>query len=415
MAWLEERAGRYHVAFRYGDQKFKKSLKTSDQQTAEARMHRVIENIRLVECGRLTIPEDADVGTFLLSDGQLNGRPKTTKRLQLGKLFEAYRNSIPDDALEPESLRVAGIHVRHFVRLLGSRCIVRSITAEQLQEYVTARSREPGKRGKCVSVGTIKKELATFRSLWHWAAGHDYVTGSFPNTGLKYPKIDEKPPFQTWQQIERQIEKGELTQCQQQELWDCLFLSTNEISELLQFVEESASYPFFYPMCVMAVHTGARRSELCRSRASDFDLEAGTVRIRERKRSKGKRTMRTVPLTSKLKAVIGEWLDRKLPSPFTFPEDHRVARTRKERPEEGCVTPDEASHHLRQVLSGSKWDKLRGWHIFRHSFISNCACKTVDQRMIDSWVGHQTDEMRRRYTHLFPNVQTHAIGTVFSS
>ncbi len=30
-----------------------------------------------------------------------------------------------------------------------------------------------------------------------------FVTGPFPNGGLKFPKADEKPPFQTWQEIER--------------------------------------------------------------------------------------------------------------------------------------------------------------------------------------------------------------------
>ena len=29
----------------------------------------------------------------------------------------------------------------------------------------------------------------------------------------------------------------------------------------------------------------------------------------------------------------------------------------------------------------------------------------VDQRLIDDWVGHTTEEMRRRYRHLIPSVQ----------
>jgi hypothetical protein len=31
------------------------------------------------------------------------------------------------------------------------------------------------------------------------------VTGRFPNDGLRYPKIDEKPPFMTREEIERRI------------------------------------------------------------------------------------------------------------------------------------------------------------------------------------------------------------------
>jgi hypothetical protein len=33
--------------------------------------------------------------------------------------------------------------------------------------------------------------------------------------------------------------------------------------------------------------------------------------------------------------------------------------------------------------------------------------------MIDAWVGHQTDEMRKRYRHLFPSTQSKEIQRVF--
>jgi hypothetical protein len=33
--------------------------------------------------------------------------------------------------------------------------------------------------------------------------------------------------------------------------------------------------------------------------------------------------------------------------------------------------------------------------------------------MIDEWMGHQTDEMRKRYRHLFPEQQQKAIDSVF--
>jgi integrase len=62
------------------------------------------------------------------------------------------------------------------------------------------------------------------------------------------------------------------------------------------------------------------------------------------------------------------------------------------------------------VLAGSKWQVLRGWHVLRHSFVSNAAAAGIDQRLIDSWVGHQTEEMRRRYRHLIPSVEQEAIS-----
>jgi integrase len=79
------------------------------------------------------------------------------------------------------------------------------------------------------------------------------------------------------------------------------------------------------------------------------------------------------------------------------------------------VTVNQATNHLKNTLGKSNWPVIRGWHVFRHSFISNCATRGIDQRIIDTWVGHQTDAMRRRYTHLLPNVQQAAMTTVFGS
>ena len=70
----------------------------------------------------------------------------------------------------------------------------------------------------------------------------------------------------------------------------CLYLRLNEIDELLKYVKKHARYPYVYPMFAMAAYTGARRSELMRSRRSDFDFKTGIITIRERKRVKGKRS-----------------------------------------------------------------------------------------------------------------------------
>jgi hypothetical protein len=75
MASLEQRGRRYRLAFRLGGQKYQVALKTEDRREAEACLGRVEENLRLVERGRLTIPDGADVGLFLVSDGKLDQRP----------------------------------------------------------------------------------------------------------------------------------------------------------------------------------------------------------------------------------------------------------------------------------------------------------------------------------------------------
>lgn len=98
MAWLEQHpvAGTYQPVFRLGGVKFKRSLKILDEREATTRLARVEENIRLLESGRLVLPEQADPAAFLLSDGQLNGKPQVAERLPLSKLMERYKASLPE-------------------------------------------------------------------------------------------------------------------------------------------------------------------------------------------------------------------------------------------------------------------------------------------------------------------------------
>lgn len=60
------------------------------------------------------------------------------------------------------------------------------------------------------------------------------------------------------------------------------------------------------------------------------------------------------------------------------------------------IAPREAHHYFRRALRLCPWKGLKGWHVFRHSFISALASRGVDQRIIDDIVGHQTEQQRRR-------------------
>jgi integrase len=99
--------------------------------------------------------------------------------------------------------------------------------------------------------------------------------------------------------------------------------------------------------------------------------------------------------------------------PTTLKGRMATVKIRSERPIPGALTKDEAHDHLKRTLAGSKWEALSGFHVLRHSFISACASKAVDQRLIDEWVGHSTEEMRKRYRHLYPSAQQSALNSVF--
>ena len=402
-------SGHYHVSLRFAGRKFNRSLDTKDEEEALGKLGRMKDNIKLVNRGILTIPPGADIPTFLLSDGKLTGPIEIPSVVTLGMLTDRYEKAISGGVVEDSTLTTIRTHLKHLKRILGEDTDVRAITRDRLQEYISSRRTQRSNRGTAISPISIRKELTTLSGVWSWAMPAGLV-GPFPNKGLKYPKGADKPPFQTYEDIEKQIARGNLSEKEQDALWDCLFLNIAETAELLTHVKAAAQQPFLYPMVALAAHTGARRSELIRSQLADFDKE--TVVIRERKRSKKKHTIRRVPLSPFLKQVMQDWFKVHPGGPHTFCM-HKVQHSKKRRSLPEPITRDEAHDHFKRALAKSKWDKLRGWHVLRHSFISNCALKGIDQRLTDSFVGHTTEEMRRRYTHLFPSAKKAAIEAVF--
>lgn len=156
-----------------------------------------------------------------------------------------------------------------------------------------------------------------------------------------------------------------------------------------------------YPIFCFAAHTGARRSEMLRARTEDVDLAAAIVIIREKKRVRGRLTTRRVPLSRPLATVLADWLEQRKGKAFLF------------GPGDNQISGQAAQQIFERATKDSKWQVMKGYHVLRHSFISALASHSVDQRLIDEWVGHQTDEQRRRYRHLYPSTQQEAIQKVF--
>ncbi|HUT87618.1 MAG TPA: site-specific integrase [Candidatus Heimdallarchaeota archaeon] len=293
-------------------------------------------------------------------------------------------------------------------RVLGESVEIDAITLNVAQGYVNARSKTKC-RGRRLSGITIRKELATFRQIWDWARKRQYVVTDCPiyderhKWAVVIPKSKEKEKFQTWAQIKRRIERGGLTPSQKKEQWDSLFLDEDQVVKLLKYVEESARYPFIYPLFVFAAYTGARRGEIRRSRIDDIDFELGQVRLRERKRKKNlTQTSRFVPLHPKLAGVMRQWFANHPGGSYAITAPLRMPR-RKEKKFFSEMTPGEAHHHFKHALKGSKWEVMRGFHVLRHSFGSNLARSgEVPRDTIAKWMGHTTEEMKDLYQRLFP-------------
>jgi hypothetical protein len=144
-------SGNYHVCFRFGSRRFKRSLHTESETKATTLMGRIDENIEFVRRGKLTIPPGADIPTFLLTDGQLGAPVTAPDTLTLKQLIERYDAALPPGSLEDTTRYTIRIHAGHLKKVLGENTDARTLTREDLQRYVNARAKKKGRRGRGMS------------------------------------------------------------------------------------------------------------------------------------------------------------------------------------------------------------------------------------------------------------------------
>ncbi len=343
---------------------------------------------------------------FIFSDGKTAEKASSKKSLGLTAFYSTYREKLPEGRKEPSTLKGEDIHLKHLKRHLGPNRAMQSISKSDLQTFVSKRLKEKH-HDKPIQPDTVRKELVTFRMLWNWGVQEGLLTSPSPTKHVVLPLTDEKPPFMTRKEIAVIVERGGLTEEDENRLWEAIYLETAEVSEVLEHVRKISRYPFIYPMMVFVAHTSARRSEMVRSLIEDIDFRSRTVLLREKKKSRTKAmTYRRVDMSPLLHQVMTEWIKHHPGGQHTFCQ---LKGFRRVTP----LTTWQAQHHLKQTMAKSDWSVLKGFHVFRHSFASNLAAAGVDQRVIDEFMGHQTEEMRRRYRHLFPAQRRAAIESVF--
>jgi integrase len=396
--------GRVRLFFRYAQTQFNKTVKVETEKAAGRLCAIVEEALDDLARGKLIMPADADPVTFILSGGKLlaqpSRKPKSPTEVTLDGLIHLYQADPPPN-LELSTHKMQKIHFKRLLEEFGD-VELSTIDKVAAQTYVSRRGRQKY-REKQIQRETITKELQTLRQAWSWVTARqpEISPPTFRLGELSFPKSRQKTPFMSWAQIEKEIARGGLSEEEVLDLWDCLWLDKPQVNECLDHVEKRAGAAFLYPMVCFAAYTGARRSELCRSQISDWKFDSGTVQIRQKKRDKDKTfTYRDVPIHHKLAPVIQEWFAGHPGGQSAFC---------KSKGEE--LSWDVATYHFGKTLAKSKWEVVRGWHVFRHSFASNLASGGVDQRKIDRWMGHSTN-IRWRYQHLSPDDEQDAIGVL---
>jgi integrase len=297
MASIENRNGSWRVIFRHqGEKRYFTigDVSASDATTFKASTE---ELLRLLARNLVSIPLGCSIEEFMFHRGKPPMVANKTE-ITLSELREAYLAS-QEKKLEQTTLAGIRLHFNHLERILG-RVIVPQISRADLQNYVNKRSEEwidpniyrkarkekqskrnfktprppkieKDKPKRHPSPATIKKEVISLRTAWHWARRQLGLTEEFPGGKLDYAKIEVGLPWMSWDEAERRIAAGD----DPEKVWDCLYLRPVEIAEVLEYVKTRPVSPWVYAIFCFAAHTGARRSEIVRSLPSDIDLQNG--------------------------------------------------------------------------------------------------------------------------------------------
>ena len=390
--------------FTYLHKEYKKSLKTRDREDAEAALHDVESRIHALLRGLKQVPANVDPGDYIVW-GDAAAIPSPGKQTiptfrALREIYlEAHKNRKAPSTIEGER-----IHLQNVEKCLGAAA---KLPIDHLHHrHLDAVLRE---RLDSVTGATVNKERRTLLSFFKWVIQQGYMKTSPTAELTKMQEDQDRPPFRTLAEIEGIIQRGEVDDSEVETIWECLYLTQQEIGEILALVKTRAKYDFAVAMFAIIAYTGMRRGEVLRLRWLHVDFQRKIVTARSRKQSRQTReTLREIDLHPELEIILREY--------------------RKSRPEgryvicrAGTMDPltlHQANNAFHQPLRGTRWERempsgnkkvIIGFHTFRHSFASNLAVQGVDQRIIDHWMGHVTEEMRKRYQHLFPNKLADAI------
>jgi integrase len=303
----------------------------------------------------------------------------------------------------PTTVYTERVHLNNLKKWLAGRVAQPAdrITHRDLEHFLQFRLQQRNPR-------TVHKERETIRQMFGWLVAQEYLDAS-PAVALTTIRCEvELPPFRTASEIETILRRGGLSEEEGFDLWNCLYLTPTEIGSLLKTVRDRADNDVTFLLHSIPAYTGMRRGEVIRLRWLDIEFDQGHIIARSLKQSRRAiESRRRIDLHPELLEELMRWRRRRPSGQFLVSE-----------PGAEQLDPDTANRHFWQPLRGTSWclQSRRnlfkvGFHTYRHSFASNLAARGVDQRIIDEFMGHQTQAMRKRYRHLFPSDRRNAIST----
>lgn len=387
----------WHLQFFFQGKPYKKSLGEIPELKARKVKEKVQHRLKELKSGFLRLPENVtDLAGFLVT-GQVALQSSKDQKQEPQKSLPSYR-TLQDSYLKIEEVRLARthyltkkIHLSHLSEFLGERTEdpISGITLADIESFILHRHKQ-------VSVSTVMKEVSTIRHFFRNVVSHGYLPKD-PTVGApKFKTSGSLDPFKTLAEIEAETKQAGLSEREARRLIRFAYLKGEEIQELLSLAKDKD--PWLYPIVTTLSYTGMRRGEVIRLEWKHIDFERRTVRAGSRKQSRDKEIVgRDIKMHDKLYEILAEQQKKNHMGRHVFSSANGKP-----------VRPGNLHKRFKKLIEGTRFEGI-GLHCLRHSFASNLAAHGVDQRLIDHYMGHQTEEMRKRYQHFFPQTINDAI------
>ena len=386
--FLNNESGKYYVSFSYRGHRYKRSTGASDLRAAKQAQTIIDGKVEQLKAALLQVPSGVSVSEFIFDN---KSEPDAVAgRVGVLALMNSYLEQAAPPTKAASTHDTERIHLDHLREFIGNRNV--SALEELTPDFFEAYKRWRHRAG--VKNVTINKELSTFRTMLNAAvrSGHLAENPLSKVNWLKEEATFER--FRTGEEIEQLLATGDHPEEAIAEMRRFRYLTPDEITELLEVVSGTD----LHALLATAAYTGMRFSEVLRLKWSDVQLDRKRLLARGFKGSTSAReSPRYIPMHDHLAAIL---------------QHHRKHTRGVWVFADANGAPPNREHHyylLKSLTDGTRFEGIR-FHALRHSFASNLAAQGVDQRVIDRFMGHQTEAMRTRYQHLFPERQQEAIN-----
>lgn len=367
----------------------------TNEHTANILQNEVNHRVSLLKNGVLSLPADVAIADFVFATVRqepAHELPMPTITT-LHELIEEYQKLSAPPAKLKSTCKTEKIHLRHLKRFVErqhyANLQLKDITVGFFDHYKKYRYEQE------IRTDTVTKELGTYQVMFQMAVDHGYLTRNVVKDVKRDKSQVPSDRFRTHGEIQKLLRTGNYTDQETREIKRFQYLTVSELEQLIDLARDH----WVYPVLIAFAYTGMRCGEMVRLQWTDVDLKARTLYARSQKQSRQRQeTIRSIPIHNRLLPVLVEQKEKTSYSRWVFLG-----------PDEKQLRPKNLNRALNSVLKGTDFEGI-GLHTFRHSIASNLAAKGAPQQIIDAILGHQTEAMRQRYRHLFPDNMNEALN-----